>query len=142
MYSKYFNYGPRFNNVYSRDNLPRIKDGINVINLDDKESKGKYWVSLFIDKNTAAYFDSFGVEIFRKNYYTKSKINLSLTTYLEYKVMILLCRDFTVSLSQKICLQEKLIDYTNLFSLNDYKKNDHIIYKYFKDKYDKIESKP
>ena len=30
-----------------------------------------------------------------------------------------------------------LLDYTNLFSLNDYKKNDKIIYKYFKYKYDR-----
>ena len=28
-----------------------------------------------------------------------------------------------------------LLDYTNLFSLNDYKENDKIIQKYFKDKY-------
>ena len=28
-----------------------------------------------------------------------------------------------------------LLDYTNLFSLNDYDKNYRIIYKYFKDKY-------
>ena len=28
-----------------------------------------------------------------------------------------------------------LLDYTNLFSLNDYKKNDKIICNYFKDKY-------
>ena len=28
-----------------------------------------------------------------------------------------------------------LLDYTNLFYTNDYKKNDEIIYKYFKDKY-------
>ena len=28
-----------------------------------------------------------------------------------------------------------LLDYTNLFSLNDYKKNGNIMYKYFKDKY-------
>ena len=28
-----------------------------------------------------------------------------------------------------------LLDYTNIFPLNDYKKNDKIIYKYFKDKY-------
>ena len=27
------------------------------------------------------------------------------------------------------------LDYTNLFSLNDYKKNNKIIYMYFKDKY-------
>ena len=30
---------------------------------------------------------------------------------------------------------ENLLDYTNLFSLNDYSKNDKIMYKYFKDKY-------
>ena len=28
-----------------------------------------------------------------------------------------------------------LLDYTNLFSPNDIKKNDKILYKYFKDKY-------
>ena len=28
-----------------------------------------------------------------------------------------------------------LLDYTNLFSPNDYKKSDRIIYQYFKDKY-------
>ena len=30
-----------------------------------------------------------------------------------------------------------LLDYTNFFSPNDYKKNGKIIYKYFKDKYDR-----
>ena len=30
--TQYFNYEPRFNGVYSRDNLPRIKDGAHVIN--------------------------------------------------------------------------------------------------------------
>ena len=33
-----------------------------VINLDDKNSKGTNWVSLFIHKNVAIYFDSFGIE--------------------------------------------------------------------------------
>ena len=32
-------------------------------------------------------------------------------------------------------VEKKLLDYTNLFPPNDYKKNDKIIYKYFKDKY-------
>ena len=31
--------------------------------------------------------------------------------------------------------EKTLLDYTNLFSPNGYKKNDKIIYKYFKDKY-------
>ena len=30
-----------------------------------------------------------------------------------------------------------LLDYTNLLSLNDYKKNDEILYKYLEDKYGK-----
>ena len=34
-------------------------------------------------------------------------------------------------------LEKTLLDYTNLFSPNNYKNNDKIIYKYFKDKYDK-----
>ena len=27
-----------------------------------KNSKGTHWVSLFVDRNTAIYFDSFGIE--------------------------------------------------------------------------------
>ena len=34
------------------------------------------------------------------------------------------------------------LDYTNLFSPNDWKKNDKRIYKYLKDKYDKAKRKP
>ena len=33
-----------------------------MINLDVKESKEIHWVSLFIEVNTALYFDSFGIE--------------------------------------------------------------------------------
>ena len=33
-----------------------------MINFDDKKSKKTHWVSLFIDINTAVYFDSFGIE--------------------------------------------------------------------------------
>ena len=60
--SDYFNFEPTFNDVFSRNNLPRIKDEAYVINLDDKKSKGTHLVSLFIDRNIAVYFDSFGIE--------------------------------------------------------------------------------
>ena len=43
----------------------------------------------------------------------------------------LICVDFVILLLKNIYLQEK----TNLFSANDYKKNDKIMNKYFKDKY-------
>ena len=60
--TNYFNDESRFNDVFSRNNLPRIKDGAYVISLDDKNSKGTHWVSLFIDKNLTIYFDSFVIE--------------------------------------------------------------------------------
>ena len=58
----YFNYEPRFNGAFSRNNVPRIKYGAYVINLDDKNSKGTRWVSLFIYRNTVVYFHSFEIE--------------------------------------------------------------------------------
>ena len=55
--TKYFNYKPRFNGVFSRDNLPRFKDWAYALNLDDKKSKESCWVSLFIDRNTGTHFN-------------------------------------------------------------------------------------
>ena len=40
----YFKYERRFNGVFSRNNLRRVKDGASVINLDDVNSKGTCWV--------------------------------------------------------------------------------------------------
>ena len=57
---KYFNYEARFNDVFPRDNLPKIKDGAYVVNLGDKQSKGKNWVSLFIGRKIIVHFGSFG----------------------------------------------------------------------------------
>ena len=51
-----------FNGVFSIDNLPRIKDGVYVLNLDNNQSKGTHWVSLFIDKNVVVYFILFETE--------------------------------------------------------------------------------
>ena len=44
-----------------------------VINIDDKSSKGTHWVSLFINKNTAVYFDSFGIEFILQEVLNKIK---------------------------------------------------------------------
>ena len=43
------------------DNISRIKDGAYVINIDDKQSKRTHWASLFINRNNALNFDSFGI---------------------------------------------------------------------------------
>ena len=59
----YFQNEPRFNGVYSRDNLPdKIKDGTYVINLDEYSDIGTHWIVLYVNNKTVTYCDSFGVE--------------------------------------------------------------------------------
>ena len=60
---KYYQNEPRFNGVFSRNNLPKkIKDGAYVINLDEYADVGTHWTALFCNRNEIVYFDSFGVE--------------------------------------------------------------------------------
>ena len=61
-YKKYYKNEPRFNGVYSRDNLPKIKDGAYVTNLDEYSDIGTHWVALYVNTNNVIYLDSFGVE--------------------------------------------------------------------------------
>ena len=44
-----------------------------MINLDDKQGKGTHCVSLFINKNTAVCFDSFGIEYIPQRLLNKIK---------------------------------------------------------------------
>ena len=64
--SSFYQNEPRFNGVYSRDNLPKIKDGAYVIYLDEYSDIGTHWVALYVNNNSVTYFDSFGVEHIRK----------------------------------------------------------------------------
>ena len=59
---KYYQYEPRFNGVYSRDNLPKLEDETYVTNLNDYTDIGSHWVALYLQNNGVTYFDSFGVE--------------------------------------------------------------------------------
>ena len=60
---KYYENEPRFNGVFSRDNLPnKIKGRPYVINLDEHTDTGTHWIALFCNRNEIVYFDSFGVE--------------------------------------------------------------------------------
>ena len=63
---KYYETEPGFNGVYSRDNLPKTKDGAYIINLDEYDDIGTNWVALWVNNNDVTYLDSFGVEHIRK----------------------------------------------------------------------------
>ena len=45
---KYYQNVSRFNGLYSRDNLPEIKDEAYVINLDEYSDIGTHWVALYV----------------------------------------------------------------------------------------------
>ena len=54
---------PRFNGVFSRNNLPeKMQNGAYLINLDEYADVDTHWIALFCNGNEIVYFDSFGVE--------------------------------------------------------------------------------
>ena len=58
----YYQNEPEFNGVYSRNNLPKITDGVYVINLDQYKSIGTHCITLYVTDNKVTYFNSFGAE--------------------------------------------------------------------------------
>ena len=59
---KYYHNLTRFNGIQSRDNLPKIKNGAYVINLDEYSDVGTRWIALYVLNNDVTYFDSFRLE--------------------------------------------------------------------------------
>ena len=63
---KYYQNKPKFNGIYSRNNLIKIKDGAYVINRDEYKSIGTYWITFYVNHNNrrasydALYFDRIG----------------------------------------------------------------------------------
>ena len=47
----------------------------------------------------------------------------------------IICGFYCIAFIEYMIPGKILLDYTNLFSPNNYKKNDELIYKYLKDKY-------
>ena len=48
--------------VSSRNNLPKIKNEVYIINFNEDESIRTHCIALFVSGNNMIYFDSFGVE--------------------------------------------------------------------------------
>ena len=59
---KYYQNEPKFNDVYSRNNLSKMRDGAYLINLNECKSIGTHWIALYVNNNNVTYFDSFGVD--------------------------------------------------------------------------------
>ena len=131
---------PRFIGVFSRDNLPKIKDWAYVINLDEYFHIGTHWVASYVNNNDVTYFDSFGVEHIPKEMRTfTDDLSPSASHNKNIKTNILriqaydsiMCEHFCIGFIDFMLARKTLTEYTNLFSPNNYKKNDDIILNYF-----------
>ena len=132
---KYYENESRFNGVYSRDNLPnKIKDGAYVINLDEHSDIGTHWIAFWVNINNVTYFDSFGVEHIPKEIKTfiKNK-NIKTDIFRIQAYDSIMCGYFCIEFINFMLKGKSLTKYTNLFSTNNFKKNDEIIVSYFKD---------
>ena len=56
---KHYQNGPAFNNVYSRNDLSKIKDGTYVNNLDEYKSIRTHWIALYVNGSNIIYLYSF-----------------------------------------------------------------------------------
>ena len=84
------------------------------------------------------YFDSFWIESVPLE--VSSKIRDKSITHNIFRIQnkkSIMSGFYCIAFAEHMLPGETLLDYTNLFSSNDYKKNDKIIYKYFKDRYDR-----
>ena len=113
---KYYQNEPRFNGIYSRDNLSRIKDG----------------VALYVQNNDVSYFDSFGIEHIPKEIRTfigNKNIKTNILRIQAYDSIM--CGYFGIGFIDFMLEGKALTEFTNLFSPNNFKRNDDVILKHF-----------
>ena len=113
----YYQNEPRFNGVFSRENLPHeIKNGAYVINLDEYSDIGTDWIAVYVNNKTVTYFDSFGVEHIPKE--IKKFINNKNIIANIFRIQAhdsVMCGYFCIGFIDFMLKGNSLTDFTNLF---------------------------
>ena len=114
---------PTFNDVYSRDGLPNLRDGAYLINLDDYFDIGTHWTALYVVNDNVTYLDNFVVEhvpkeikAFIRNKNIKTNI---LRIQADDSIM---CGYFCIEFIVFILAGKTLTDFFNLFYQATFKK--------------------
>ena len=129
---KVYQIEPKFDSVYSRNNLPNIKDETYVINLNEFKSIGTHWIVLYVNGKNVIHFHSIWVEHILKQIkkFIGNK-NIITNIYRIQAYYSIICRYFCIGSIDFMLGGKDLLDYTNLFSVNEYEKISKIILKYF-----------
>ena len=129
---QYYENESRYNGVYSRDNLSKIKDGAYIINLDEYANICTHWVALWINNNNVTCFDSFELEHIPKEiikFIENRNIKTNIFRIQAYDPIM--CGYFCIGFIDFMFKGKSLTEYTNFFSPNDFKDT---ILKYFMNK--------
>ena len=103
------------------------------INLDEYADVGDHWIALHVKNNEVIYFDSFGVEHVPKE--IKRFIGHKNTKTNIFRIQAdnsIMHGHFCIRFIDFMFAGRSLIGFTSLFSPYDFKKNDKIIFDYFK----------
>ena len=125
---RYYQNEPRFNGVFSRNNLPKkIKDGTYVINLDEYADVGTHWIALFCNKNEIVWFVSFGVEHVPEEIkkFVGNKNIIANIFWVQANDSVM-CGYFCIGFINFMLAGKNLTYYTGFFSPHDFKKKDDI----------------
>ena len=104
-----------------------------MINLDEYSDIETHWVALHVNNNDVPYFDSFGVEHIPKEIkpFIKSK-NIKTNIFRIQAYDSVMCGCLCIGFIDFMFKGKALTEYTNLFSPNNFEKNDDLILPYFK----------
>ena len=111
---KYHQNELKFNGVYSKNNLPKVKDGAYVINLDEGKSIEISWIALYLNDN-----NSFGAEyISKKIKRFKRNKNIITNIYRMQEYDLIMCGYFRIGFIYFMLKGKSLLikHFTNLFS--------------------------
>ena len=114
-------------NTFSKDEIPLIENNKSLIfNLQNSNEKGSHWIALSRKNNDIFIFDSFGIGYIPKNIYDKYKnFNIITNIYRIQHINSNLCGLFSILFGlYKVKSKNKLIEFLNLFNINDYIKNE------------------
>ena len=88
---------------------------------------------MYVNNNSVTYFDSFGIEHIPKEIKEFIDRSLSITTNI-FSIQAydsIMCGYFCIGFIDFMLAGKTLTEFTNLFSPNNFKKNDDIILNYF-----------
>ena len=96
-----------------------------MINLEEYAGVGTHWIALFCKRSEIVYFNSFGVE-------HKEVKSIKANIFRVQANNIIMCGCFCNEFIDFMLSSKTLVDFTSLFSPNDFEKNGGMILSYYK----------